>query len=376
MVSAAQRKIDTPPTRIITGGLRRQLCASRDIPQRRSLMPYGGNDWLALTQEPTLEPEIPICDPHHHFWDLRPDRIPYQRYLLHELAADLNCGHNVRSTVFIEARAMYRPDGPVELRPVGEIEFVQGLAAASATGLYGPCRAASAIVGHANLNLGDRVEPVLEALQAASPNRFRGIRHTVTWDPHPEIDNREKEGVLATAEFRAGAQVLARMGLSLDTGVCFPQLPELTAFAKAVPNLTIILNHLGGLTRVGPYGNRDDEVLATWRNGIAAVAACPNVNLKLGGIGMPRLGFDWYNRTKPIGSEELAMSMAPFMTYCIEQFGPGRCMFESNFPVDKVSFSHHVLFNAFKRFSKGYSASERPALFHDTAARAYRISDA
>jgi len=271
---------------------------------------------------------------------------------------------------------MYRPAGPVELRPVGEIEFVQGLAAASATGLYGPSRAASAIVGHADLKLGEGVKPVLEALQAASPNRFRGIRHTVTWDPHPEIDNREKEGVLATAEYRAGAQVLARMGLSLDTGVCFPQLPELAAFAKAVPNLTIILNHLGGLTRVGPYGNRDDEVLATWRNGIAAVAACPNVNLKLGGIGMPRLGFDWYNRTKPIGSEQLATSMTPLMTYCIEQFGPGRCMFESNFPVDKVSFSHHVLFNAFKRYSKGYSASERAALFHDTAARAYRISDA
>ena len=142
-------------------------------------MPYGGNDWLALTQEPTLEPEIPICDPHHHFWDVRPDRIPYQRYLLHELAADVNCGHNVRSTVFIEARAMYRPDGPAEMCPVGEVEFVQGLAAASATGLYGPCRAASAIVGHANLNLGDRVTPVLEALKAASPNRFRGIRHTV-----------------------------------------------------------------------------------------------------------------------------------------------------------------------------------------------------
>jgi len=339
-------------------------------------MPYGGNDWLALTQETTLEPEIAICDPHHHFWDLRPDRIPYQRYLLHELAADLNCGHNVRSTVFIEARAMYRPAGPVELRPVGEVEFVQGLAAASATGLYGPSRAASAIVGHADLKLGEGVKPVLEALQAASPNRFRGIRHTVTWDPHPEIDNREKEGVLATAEYRAGAQVLARMGLSLDTGVCFPQLPELAAFAKAVPNLTIILNHLGGLTRVGPYGNREDEVLATWRNGIAAVAAFPNVNLKLGGIGMPRLGFDWYNRTKPIGSEELATSMAPLMTHCIEQFAPGRCMFESNFPVDKVSFSHHVLFNAFKRYSRGYSASERAALFHDTAARAYRISDA
>src|SRR5690349_3506137 len=159
-----------------------------------ALMPYGGNDWLALTEEPTLEPEIPICDPHHHFWDFRPVRLPYQRYLLHELLADINRGHNVRSTVFIETRAMYRPDGPVELRPVGEVEFVQGLAAASASGIYGPCRAASAIIGHADLKLGDRVEPVLQALQAASPNRFRGIRHTVTWDPHPEIENVRKKG--------------------------------------------------------------------------------------------------------------------------------------------------------------------------------------
>jgi L-fuconolactonase len=338
------------------------------------MMPYGGNDWLALTREPTLEPEIPICDPHHHFWDFRTERIPYQRYLLHELAADVNCGHNVHSTVFIEARAMYRPDGPVELRPVGEVEFVQGLAAAAATGLYGPCRAASAIVGHADLKLGDRVESVLAALQAASPNRFRGIRHTVTWDPHPEIENREKEGILATADYRAGARVLARMGFSLDTGVCFPQLPELAAFAKAVPELTIILNHLGGLTRIGPYASGDEEVLAAWRRGIAAVAECPNVNIKLGGIGMPRLGFDWHTRARPIGSEELAASMAPLMSYCIEQFGPNRCMFESNFPVDKVSFSHHILFNAFKRFSDSYSASERAALFHDTAAWAYRIN--
>jgi predicted TIM-barrel fold metal-dependent hydrolase len=339
-------------------------------------MPYGGNDWLALTQEPVLEPEIAICDPHHHFWDLRPDRVPYQRYLLHELMADVNCGHAVRSTVFIEARAMYRPDGPIELRPIGEVEFVQGLAAASASGLYGPCCAASAIVGHADLKLGDRVKPVLEALQAASPNRFHGIRHTVTWDRHPEVGNREKEGVLATAEYRAGAKVLARMGLSLDTGVCFPQLPELAAFAKAVPDLTIVLNHLGGLNRVGPFANRDAEVLAAWRSGLAAVAECPNVNLKLGGIGMPRIGFDWHTRDKPIGSEELAASMAPLMTYCIERFGPARCMFESNFPVDKVSFSHPILFNAFKRFSKGYSASERAALFHDTATRAYRIAAA
>jgi L-fuconolactonase len=338
-------------------------------------MAYGGNDWLALTEEPVLEPEIAICDPHHHFWDFRSERVPYQRYLLHELIADVNRGHNVRSTVFIEARAMYRPDGPAELRPVGEVEFVQGLAAASASGLYGPCRAAAAIVGHADLKLGDRVQPVLEALRAASPNRFHGIRHTVTWDPHPEVGNRETEGVLATAGYRAGARVLARMGLSLDTGVCFPQLPELADFARAVPDLTIILNHLGGLNRVGPFAGRDDEVLPAWRSGIAAVAKCPNVNLKLGGIGMPRIGFDWHTRDKPIDSEELAASMAPLMTYCIEQFGPNRCMFESNFPVDKVSFSHPILFNAFKRFSKGYSAPERAALFHDTAVRAYRIGN-
>ena len=336
-------------------------------------MPFGGNDWLALTQEPTLEPEIPICDPHHHFWDFRTERLPYQRYLLHELAADINSGHNVRSTVFVEARSMYRTDGPEELRPVGEVEFVQGLAAASASGLYGPGRAAAAIIGRADLKLGERVGPVLEALQAASPNRFRGIRHSVGWDPHPEVPGREVEGILASEQYGAGANVLARMGLCLETGVMFPQLPELADFAKAVPGLTIILNHIGGLMRTGPYGNRDEEVLATWRSGIAAVGACSNVIIKLGGIGMPRYGFDWHTRDQPIGSEELAESMAPLMSHCIEQFGPSRSMFESNFPVDKVAYSYHVMYNAFKRLSKGYSAGERAAMFHDTAARVYRI---
>ncbi|MFB3120550.1 MAG: amidohydrolase [Stenotrophomonas maltophilia] len=339
-------------------------------------MPFGGNDWLALTQETTLEPELPICDPHHHFWDLRPARLPYQRYLLHELLADINSGHNVRSTVFIETRAMYRAAGPEEMRPVGEVEFAQGLAAASASGVYGPSRAAAAIVGHANLNLGERVEPVLAALQAASPNRFRGIRHTVTWDPHPEIRNtaaHDAKGQLASSNFRAGAQVLARMGLSLEAWLYFPQLPELADFARAVPDLTIILNHIGGLLRVGPYANRDEEVLSSWRQGIAAVAQCPNVYAKLGGIGQPRTGFDWHVRTQPIGSEELAETMAPLMNYCIQKFGPNRCMFESNFPPDKVGYSYNVLFNAFKRMSGGYSLGERAAMFHDTATRVYRI---
>ena len=341
-------------------------------------MPFGGNDWLALTQEDTLEPGLPICDPHHHFWDLRPQRLPYQRYLLHELLDDIGSGHNVTSTVFVEARSMYRAEGPEEMQPVGEVEFVQGLAAAGASGVYGSALPAASIVGHANLNLGSDVRPVLEALQAASPNRFRGIRHSVTWDPHPEVENtaaHNMPGQLASANFREGARVLSGMGLSLEAWMYFPQLPELADFAKAVPDLTIILNHIGGLLRVGPYGNRDDEVLATWRSGIAAAAECPNVNMKLGGIGMTRTGFDWHERDIPIGSEELAGSMAPFMDYCIEQFGPERCMFESNFPVDKVSYSYNVMYNAFKRLSQGYSQSERAAMFHDTAVRVYRVNE-
>ena len=239
------------------------------------IMPYGGNDWLALTQEPTLEPELPICDPHHHFWDRRLQSLPYQRYLLDELHADISSGHNVRSTVFLEARSMYRPDGPVAMRPVGEVEFVQGLAAASASGIYGPSRAAAAIIGHADLKLGAHVAPVLDALQAASPNRFRGIRHNVTWSPDPALDNRESEGILANATFREGAQVLSQKGLSLDIMISFPQMPEVADFARAVPDLPIILNHIGALNRVGIYANREDEVRAAWQAGIAAWRPVP-----------------------------------------------------------------------------------------------------
>src|SRR5262249_42007079 len=165
---------------------------------------------------------------------------PYQRYLLDELHADISSGHNVRSTVFLEARAMYRPDGPVEMRPVGEVEFVQGLAAASASGLYGPSRAAAAILGHAALKRRAHVAPVLEALQAASPNRFRGIRHNVTWSPDPAVDNRESEGILAHATFREGAKVLSQKGWSLDIMIAFPQMPEVADFARAVPDVSII----------------------------------------------------------------------------------------------------------------------------------------
>ncbi len=337
----------------------------------------SGNDWLAQTVEATLEPDLPICDPHHHLWPNTPEREPYGVYLLDELATDVSSGHDVRSTVYVEARSMYRTEGPEELRPVGEVEFAERQASESATGLYGPCLAASAIVGRADLTLGERVAPVLEALRAASPTRFRGIRHSVTWDQDPTLAGARQTAprLLADERFREGARVVAGAGLSFEAWLYHPQLHELADFANAVPGLAIVLNHVGGLTRVGPYAGREQEVLAAWREGIAATAACPNVVVKLGGLGMTRVGFDYHTRAVPVGSEELAEGLAPFMSYCIEQFGPERCMFESNFPVDKVSYSYNVLFNAFKRLSAGYSAPERAAMFHDTAARVYGIGE-
>src|SRR5262249_26646353 len=201
--------------------------------------------------------------------------LPYQHYLLPELAEDLNSGHNVRATVFIEVKARYRTDGPEEMRPVGEVEFVEGLARESASGRQGRARVAAAIIGYADLKLGERVAPVLDAMQAASPTRFRGVRHSVGWDADPNLVKRERQGVLSSEEYRAGARVLARRGLCLENSLYHPQLEDLAAFARAVPDLTIVLNHIGGLARIGAYANRDDEVLPAWRRGIAAVAACP-----------------------------------------------------------------------------------------------------
>ena len=338
-------------------------------------MPAKGPDWLALTTEETLEPEIPICDPHHHFWVHRPEPVDYQKYLLPELADDVNSGHNVRSTVFIEVRCEYRTGGPDEMKPVGEVEYVQTIADASAADSHGPTKAAAAIIGHADLKLGDGVRPVLEAMQAASPDRFRGVRHSVGWDESPELANREIKGALGAGGYRAGAKVLSNMGLILENSLYFHQASELADFARALPELTIVLNHIGGLVRVGPYANRDDEVLPQWRKGVEEMAKCPNIVMKLGGVGQTRFAYGWDEREKPIGSEELAGQLGPLMEHCIQQFGPDRCMFESNYPVDKISYSYNVLWNAFKRLSQGYSATERAAMFHDTAARVYNIID-
>ncbi len=326
--------------------------------------------WLRLTTESAIDPDLPICDPHQHFWEHR------GIYLLDDLLQDTRSGHNIVSTVFVECKSMYRKDGPAEMGPVGETEFVQRIIARAATGQGGKTVVAAGIVGHADLTLGPAVARVIEAHLAASPERFRGIRHAVAWNASPAVKTSSpnaRAGWMSDSTFRAGFACLEKYSLSFDAWLFYPQLPELASLARAFPGVTIVLNHIGGLLGVGPYAGKRDEVFQAWKRGIAEVAACPNVVVKLGGLGMPRCGFGWDAGQSPPTSAELAEATVPYYLTCIEQFGPGRCMFESNFPVDRLSYSYCVVWNSFKRITQNFSATEQAALFHDTAARVYRL---
>ena len=325
--------------------------------------------WLDLTVEEALEPDVPICDPHHHFWDR-----PNDRYFLDDLYNDLGGGHNVASTVFIECQAMYRRDGPEEMKSLGQTEFVQGLVAQNNSGQYGDTNVAAGIVGFADLSIGFEVERVLEA-HLSTTDRFRGVRHITAFDPSPDVPRPRPfpEALLSDTKFREGFAVLDKLDLSFDAYLYHPQLSELADLANSFPGVTIILNHVGGPLGIGPYSNKRDQIIAEWKESMSAVAACPNVVVKVGGLVMPVCGFDWHERPMPTTSRELAQSTAPYYLYCIEQFGPDRCMFESNFPVDKIACSYTVLWNAFKRLAHDFSPSEQSALFHDTASRVYRL---
>jgi L-fuconolactonase len=327
--------------------------------------------WLAQVQEEVLEADLPICDPHHHLWD-----HPGRRYLIDELLADTGSGHRVVATVFVECLSMYRSDGPESMRPVGETEFVNGVAAMSASGRYGPTRVAAGIVSFADLTRGDRVGAVLDAHQAASP-RFRGIRHAAGWDASDQVRNSHTNpppGLLRDATFRRGFAELGRRGLSFDAWLYHPQIPELTDLAQAFPDTAIVLDHVGGPLGIGPYEHRRAEIFASWKTAIRELARCANVTAKLGGLVMPINGWGFHRRERPVTSSELAEVTRDWYLHVIDCLGPARCMFESNFPVDKASCSYQVLWNSFKRLTAGFSAAEKAALFHDTAARVYRLS--
>jgi L-fuconolactonase len=331
--------------------------------------------WLAQVQEETLEPALPIIDPHHHLWHFKhPDGE--HRYLLEDLLEDTGSGHNILATIFIECSAMWRADGPEEMKVVGETEFVNGIAAMSASGTYGDTRVAAGIVGTANLNVGTRIGEVLDEHMKIGGDRFCGIRYLSSADPHPDIRNGYTNpplGMFGEAKFREGFAELGRRNMSFEGWLFHPQIPDLTSLAKAFPDTVIILDHFGGPLGVGPYAGKQDEVLEVWRKNIAELAECENVVAKLGGINMKVNGFEWHKKPKPPTSKELCEATRPYYEYTIEKFGVDRCLFESNFPVDKISCSYNTLWNSFKVLTANYSADEKAKLYHDNSARVYRL---
>lgn len=327
-------------------------------------------EWLAQVVEEILEPDRPICDPHHHLWDNE-----VNPYLLPELLADVTSGHNVVSTVFVECSSMYRAEGPQALQPVGETEFVNGIAAMTASGGYGDFRACEGIVSFADFTLGAEVGPVLDAHIRLS-DRFRGIRHAAGWDASDQVRNshtRPPQSLFLQADFQAGFQELDNRNLTFDAWLYHPQIPELTQLARLFPDTTIIFDHFGGPLGVGPYAGQGDAIFEQWCVDVAELAKCANVYPKLGGIVMPINGFGWHKNDRPATSDEIVAATGRYHLKAIELFGPERCMFESNFPVDKASCSYGVLWNAFKKLSANFSESDKQWLFHDTAVKAYKL---
>ena len=331
-------------------------------------------DWLARHVEPVLEPDLPIVDPHHHLWNRAEDP-----YLLDDLLADTGSGHNIRATVYLECRSMYRApgycaQGEDAFRPVGETEFVNGVAAMSTSGGYGQAQLCAGIIGHVDLRIGATARAVLLAHIQAGGGRFRGIRHVSAYDEAVRSATvRPPQGMLGQADFRAGFAQLAPLNLSFDAYMFHHQLPELTALARAFPATQIVMNHIGGPIGIGPYAGRRDEIFATWSTAIRELATCSNVFAKLGGMGMRVMGHPFGDQPEPPSSEQLAAAWGPYIETVIAAFGPARCMYESNFPVDKGMCSYPVVWNAFKRISAGASGDEKADLFRRTAARVYRL---
>ncbi len=330
----------------------------------------GSDEWLAQIQESIVDPERAIVDPHHHLWES--PRVPY---LLEDLWRDTDSGHRIEQTVFLECGANYHSTGPEHLRSVGETEFVAGVAAESRRGKPGQAEIA-AIVARADLTMAEGVEVVLEAHEAAASGLFRGIRHAGARDPHPEalsIPGRAPEGLYQNADFRRGVKRLGELGYSYDTWHYHHQNRYFAALAQALPDTTMVLDHFGTPLGVGPYADHREEIFVAWQQDMAEIARCENVVAKLGGLAMPDNGFGWHADPCPPTSDEFVEVQRRYYLHTIECFGPERCMFESNFPVDRRSVSYHVLWNGMKKLVADFTGSEKDAMFSGTARRIYRI---
>lgn len=335
------------------------------------------NEWLSTRTEEAIDPDLPIVDSHHHLYDR-----PGVRYLLGDMLSDIRCGHNIRASIYVQARSMLRAAGPESQRHIGETEFANGVAAMCASGKYGDVRLCAGIVGFADLRLGDELEPILNAHIVAAGGaanklgRFRGIRHIAAWDKDKKLVNpvyEASEDMLASKEFRAGFALLEPLGLSFDAWLYFHQIPRLVDLARAYPATQIVLNHCGGVLGVGSYAELPSEVFRQWKANMRILSSCPNVMVKLGGLGMRLSGLGFENRVRAPSSIDLADNWRPWFDCCFEYFGSKRCMVESNFPVDKGSYSYGIGWNAMKRIFSTISIDERADVFWRTASTFYQL---
>lgn len=324
-------------------------------------------EWLDQVREPIIDPDRPIVDPHHHLW-----RSPDWTYVLEHLWADTGSGHNITKTVFLECRASYHTNGPEHLKPVGETVFVEEMASESRDA---PGSEIAGIVAHADLT-NPHLDEVLDAHEAAGKGLFKGIRHSIARDPHPEhlaIPGRGAEGLSTNSAFRQGLARLGERNLLYETWLYHHQILDFKDLANAAPDTTIVLDHCGTPIGVGPYADQREEIFTQWKEDIARVAECSNVVAKLGGLAMPDNGFGWDKRDLPASSDEFVEAQAPYYHHMIKCFGHERCMFESNFPVDRTSISYHVLWNGLKKIAASYGEEEQTAMFSETATRVYNL---
>ncbi|MBB4641436.1 amidohydrolase family protein [Rhizorhapis suberifaciens] len=329
--------------------------------------------WRDQMIENALDPDLPIIDSHHHLWMSSPAE-PWEPYTPQDMAKDIEtCGHNVVATIYTDSHANYRTSGPDVLKVVGETEFADSVARQAQAGHELPTGMCAAIVAHADLTLGAEAGEVLDAHIAAS-SRFRGIRHMTAFDVDlPPVYGATEPGIMASPAFRAGFAELAKRGLTFDAWAFQPQLPELVDLSNTFPDANIVVNHLGGPLAIGRFVGRRDEAFAQWKRDMALLARNTNVSLKLGGINMSQTGMDATDALRPHSSAETARLQRDHILTAIDLFGPSRCMFESNFPVDMRSISYTLIWNAFKRITADLSSEDRTALFAGTAARVYRM---
>jgi len=330
----------------------------------------GSPEWHEQVVEDIIDPDRVIVDPHHHLWQRGGND-----YLLADLWKDTGSGHHVVKTVFIECRSSYKTDGPEHLRPVGETDFVTEIAGQSQTGASHQAKI-SGIVAHADLTLGDAVEEILDAHESVGGHLFKGIRHAGARDEDPSalsIPGRAVSGLYGREDFRDGVRKLGRRGLTYDTWHYHHQNTAFAALARAVPETTLILDHFGTPLGVGRYAGKREEIFTQWKKDIVEIARCENVIAKLGGLAMPDNGFGWDRQPVPPTSDEFVAEQKRYYMHTIECFGTDRCMFESNFPVDKRSISYHVLWNGLKKLVADFSEDEKNAMFSGTALRVYRL---